>query len=154
MKIQGKMSGELVKFLIKANQANDGKSADVDLSIRTTRVQAPERFGEEVAELAFATTREVETAEGSQGWEHLQDRIKPGRIITVEQHSVTIEGDTVVTKPKLLRIEPVKGEESCWVFLRLTLDATDAKLMAALSGLVGEALSLVFEEQQMQLGFE
>lgn len=150
MQIRGKITGTIVKVLGVTHKDNDGSTAAVDIEVRTQRDDAEARFGADFAALAFATT----TYDAEEDCAvHLQDVIKAGSRVKLAEHVIDIEGERVTTAPKLLKIEPVQGEETVFATLRIEIGSSIKGLRGKLIEQVGDMITLEFDEKQLEMGF-
>lgn len=150
MQLKGKLTGRIIQVLTTYHQTNDGKKAAVDIAFRTQREDAEARFGADFNTLAFATTTHDEEEDCPV---HLQDVIKPGSRVKFAEHVITIEGKEVITTPKLLKIEPVEGEETVFATLRIEVGTSVKGLRGKLAEQTGDMITLEFDEKQIPFGF-
>lgn len=153
MEINGKITATPVKKVTKANQANDGSRATVDFEVPTSKKNAAKRFGADFQEIAFSTMKAA--ADKADGSIHLADSIKPGKHCRLGSHSITMEGETFTTTPRMTRIDTVDGDESVIAVLRIEIDTSKEDLMAAIDRRIrdGEAIPIECKPAQMKLGF-
>lgn len=151
MKIQGKMSADVVGITIKRNKSHDGKEAHLDLEVGIDAETCAETWGDDLRTLAFSGMRIESDEDGEDGYRHLMDTIKPGSRVVYEHHEVKIHGaGKIRCQPQLLRISTIDGKPSGVVRLRLDIEAARA---AELTDKVGATIKVEFNPSQGELGF-
>lgn len=156
MEIKNKLNAEPVQLTIKRNQKSDGSKAVCDFHVPTTIENAAARFGADFAELAFGTCKAKSgDVDGTEGSVHLADSLTPGKHCRLGSHSLTVEGETFTTTPKMTKIKTVDGAEQVVAVLRIEIDTSKEQLITLLNRRIreGETISIGCEPSQKQLGF-
>lgn len=153
MDITGKMAADVRQIVIKSNEANDGREANIDLAVSVKQDEAAKKWGEEFATLAFSSLRPREgTGDEGDGLAFLQDKIKPAKKRFVcGMHRIDIDGETIDAQPELTAIDTVDGEARVIAHLRIPIDVGRKRLVSALSEKVGSTVKIDFAVQQGKL---
>lgn len=158
MKIQGKFSADVTAFLVKRNQAHDGKEGAVTLEIGIDQDEAVKKIGHDFHDLAFSTMRVIE-AEGGDETDRvgfLQDTIKPGRSVVFPKHRIEIDGlgQTIDEQPELTSVKTCDGVRRVIAVIRIPVDASRKQLVSHLVHNIGSTLKVEFEPQQGELALQ
>lgn len=152
MRITGTFSADLIKFLIKSNESNDGREAQVDVDIGFDEDDAASAVGQDFATLGLATAVEREE-DGASSVVHLQDKAKPSRkrFGAFELHKIDIAGERIEAQPELLHVKGVDGKRSIVARFRIPIPVDKAKPLKALLDKVGKKISVEFDPKQETL---
>ena len=153
MRIQGKLKAEIVKLVNVWNQANDGKTAQVDIDVTVTQPDCERVFGDALARLAFATMTIIKAQDddGQDEIAHLADTLKPGRKLVAAKHVIIFGDVETIAQPKVMRVTPVQGEERVTIRIRVPVDAGAKKLRNLLWDSVGQTVDVSLNPQQQSL---
>lgn len=157
MRIRGTFTADLIKFLIKSNESNDGREAQVDVDIALQEDDAKAAIGEDFATLALGTAVDRIPEDGNVAeLVHLQDKQKPSkkRFGAFELHKIEIAGERIEVQPELLHVSGIEGQRAMVARFRIPIPVDKMKPLKALLDKVGKKISVEFDPKQETLALE
>lgn len=158
MKIEGKLACDIVGVHSKVTpkgEKENGKRIYVDLEIGIDQGTVNDRWGEDMAVLAFSTMRRKAggTADG-ESLVYLVNRLTPNkRRVVFELHKVEFPDQAVEAQPSLQSVRLVEGSTKAVAKIRVPLEGLRAKLAANLLLQTGEMIDVAFAPLNRSLPF-
>lgn len=157
MKIKGKFSADVVKFVPKYEPSTKFRSVLISIVKKVDEKQAKKIFGDKLHEIAFGGMKVIGGGEGdteSKRAEFPYLSMKPS--LVCEVHELRIEDKSgLVVQPKIAKIEPAgKDDPKVAVTIEFSINIAKNKgLAGALMTMSFETLEFEFEATQKSLPF-
>lgn len=138
LELKGAITGNVRKYVAKADKTNDGKTALVDVEIVLSEVDAETLGGKLFRSSCFSDFV------GKSGAATVVKKKLGGELAIKAEHTVEIGGYSFSVKPKVLDLEVSKKERQVTLTLRLPVDGSKKKLRRQLDDGVGDDIELKF----------
>jgi hypothetical protein len=138
LELKGKITGNVRRYVAKADKTNDGKTAIVDINFTLTEAEAQALGGSLFARTCFSDFV------GKSGAATVDGKKLGGELRIKAEHTVDVEGYKLSTKPKITDVAISSVDRVVIVTLRLPVVGAMKKLRAMLDSCVGDDIALDF----------
>lgn len=122
LELKGTIIGRIRSYGVKADNTNDGKTATVDIDVVLSEEEALEFGGPLFAKTCFSDYVE------SSALATVKNKTLAGELAIKAEHTLELDGFTLVTKPKITGLELSEKERSVTITLRLQIPGSAMKV--------------------------
>lgn len=136
LEILGTIIGTIRKYEVHSDKSNDGKTANVDIDIVMSEEEALAFGGEIFAKACFSDY--VEDTNSAT----VKSKTLGGELVIKQEHTLSVNGHPLVTKPKITGLELSEKERSATITLRLPVPGSQKQVRRMLDEACGDAVTV------------